>query len=362
MQVKSARGVQQAEVWAAADALIAEGLRPTIERVRQKMGRGSPNTVSPMLEAWFATLAPRLGVAGAQDAKNADNEVPAPVVQAITKLWESAIALARQEAASKLEQAQNTVAQARLALDSEKEAHLQSAQLIEARETAALEALGVARSQTTATADRLAECQALLAQQTLAVDALRLSVADQAVKRDAERQASEAQAKHLADERRRQDERTSASEKNMLLELDRERQESKKAKSATADAVRRLESAQQSAKASQIDLSAKLQMMELELGSKLQEAELELRSTRQALAFATERSTELLALLESQRTETGHALAQFNQFLLDSAQAAASAAASAAAHAAALVTAKKHKRAAAKNTQPLLDKPLAQHT
>jgi len=58
MQTKSTRGVQQDDVWAAADALIAEGLRPTIERVRQKLGRGSPNTVSPMLEAWFATLGP----------------------------------------------------------------------------------------------------------------------------------------------------------------------------------------------------------------------------------------------------------------------------------------------------------------
>ena len=51
MQSKSTRGVQQEDVWAAADALIAEGLRPTIERVRQKIGRGSPNTVSPMLAA-----------------------------------------------------------------------------------------------------------------------------------------------------------------------------------------------------------------------------------------------------------------------------------------------------------------------
>jgi hypothetical protein len=36
--------------------LLAEGLRPTIERVRQKIGRGSPNTVSPMLERGFASL------------------------------------------------------------------------------------------------------------------------------------------------------------------------------------------------------------------------------------------------------------------------------------------------------------------
>ena len=44
------RGIQEADVFAAADALLAEGQRPTIERVRLKIGRGSPNTVSPMLE------------------------------------------------------------------------------------------------------------------------------------------------------------------------------------------------------------------------------------------------------------------------------------------------------------------------
>ena len=33
---KVSRGVQESDVWAAADVLIAQGLRPTIERVRQQ--------------------------------------------------------------------------------------------------------------------------------------------------------------------------------------------------------------------------------------------------------------------------------------------------------------------------------------
>ena len=41
------RGIDQDDVWKAADALLIEGARPTIERIRQKIGRGSPNTVSP---------------------------------------------------------------------------------------------------------------------------------------------------------------------------------------------------------------------------------------------------------------------------------------------------------------------------
>lgn len=50
MPPKSPRGIQSEDVVQAADALIAEGLRPTIERVRQKIGRGSPNTVGPLLD------------------------------------------------------------------------------------------------------------------------------------------------------------------------------------------------------------------------------------------------------------------------------------------------------------------------
>jgi len=36
------------------------GERPTIERVRQQLGRGSPNTVGPMLDGWYGSLAKRL--------------------------------------------------------------------------------------------------------------------------------------------------------------------------------------------------------------------------------------------------------------------------------------------------------------
>jgi hypothetical protein len=58
------RGVQLEEVIEAADALLARGLKPTIERVRQQLGGGSPNTVSPLLDVWFERLSARVaGVA-----------------------------------------------------------------------------------------------------------------------------------------------------------------------------------------------------------------------------------------------------------------------------------------------------------
>jgi hypothetical protein len=91
----STRGVQQEEVWAAADALLAEQLRPTIERVRTKLGRGSPNTwhrcSRPGLRPWGR----RLGVAPAEDGQGA---VPAAVTKAAEGLWEVACAAADKRA------------------------------------------------------------------------------------------------------------------------------------------------------------------------------------------------------------------------------------------------------------------------
>ena len=51
-----ARGITENDVWMACDALLLAGARPTIERVRQHIGSGSPNTVSPYLDTWFKGL------------------------------------------------------------------------------------------------------------------------------------------------------------------------------------------------------------------------------------------------------------------------------------------------------------------
>jgi len=91
MDSRSSRGIQEPQVWTAADQLLAEGLRPTIERVRQKIGRGSPNTVSPMLERWFATLGKRLGNgSGVPAQSSAANAMPPALLQAAHQLWEAA--------------------------------------------------------------------------------------------------------------------------------------------------------------------------------------------------------------------------------------------------------------------------------
>jgi hypothetical protein len=89
-----ARGITETDVFSACDALLLAGERPTIERVRQKIGRGSPNTVSPMLDTWFKGLGRRLQDPGAFAPAS---DVPNPVMQAAQHFWEVAQAESRRD-------------------------------------------------------------------------------------------------------------------------------------------------------------------------------------------------------------------------------------------------------------------------
>lgn len=85
------RGITQPEVFAAAEAVLARGLRPTIERVRAELGRGSPNTVNRLLDAWWTQLASRmLAVEG--------KALPARLLAAVDEVYSLAIDAAKTEA------------------------------------------------------------------------------------------------------------------------------------------------------------------------------------------------------------------------------------------------------------------------
>ena len=113
---RGGRGIQEAQVWEAADALVHEGLRPTIERVRQKIGSGSPNTVSPMLERWFATLGKRLDGHGANLTDGEAHQLPLGIVQAAKLFWETARREADQVQVQKTEAARRELELQREAL------------------------------------------------------------------------------------------------------------------------------------------------------------------------------------------------------------------------------------------------------
>ena len=80
------RGITQDQVNAAADTLVAAGDKPTVEKVRAALGTGSPNTITRMLDTWRNGLAERL-----QNVLQLP-ELPAEAGQAMTALWQLAVA------------------------------------------------------------------------------------------------------------------------------------------------------------------------------------------------------------------------------------------------------------------------------
>ena len=87
------RGITPADVDRAADALLRQGQRPTIEKVRATIGRGSPNTINPLLDAWWSRLAGRLDAGPA-----ALHRLPEPVLHAAEALWLQCLDDARRRA------------------------------------------------------------------------------------------------------------------------------------------------------------------------------------------------------------------------------------------------------------------------
>jgi hypothetical protein len=89
------RAINSSDVDRAADALLREGERPTIEKVRAKIGCGSPNTINPLLDQWWSRLAGRLDAGPA-----ALHRLPEPVLLAAEGLWLQALDDARRRAAA----------------------------------------------------------------------------------------------------------------------------------------------------------------------------------------------------------------------------------------------------------------------
>ena len=109
-----ARGITQDQVNAAADALVAAGDKPTVERIRAQLGTGSPNTVLRMLEVWRGALAQRL-----LDVMQLP-DMPPEVGQAATTLWRHALAQAETVARERLASESAALTQAHAALADER--------------------------------------------------------------------------------------------------------------------------------------------------------------------------------------------------------------------------------------------------
>lgn len=301
--VRGARGVQMEEVWAAADAVLGLGERPTIERVRQQLGRGSPNTVGPMLDGWYGSLARRLhGPADPAEAPaEAEVPLPAPVVRAAKALWGRALQQADEQAAAQW-------AQSRAALEDEAQA-LRHAQDEVAREKQRLDdrnaAYAVAMQARDAQIAELVRQTQELQQQLQAcqqqLEGMRSEGMQLRQAADAQRRQHEARDVEHRAERARLEERAQSQERRLNAEVDRARQESKrltqqlevdgrKAAKALADAMDRSRELDAQVSSLQIDRS--------NLDRELQSA----RDEAQGLqAKLDARSNDMLAVLNELR-------------------------------------------------------------
>jgi hypothetical protein len=87
------RGVTLGDVSRAADALLHAGERPTVQKIRAAIGSGSPNTVGPLLDAWWKRLAGRLDAGSA-----AFHRLPESVAHVAEALWMQALDEGRRRA------------------------------------------------------------------------------------------------------------------------------------------------------------------------------------------------------------------------------------------------------------------------
>ena len=302
MQLKSNRGIQQEDVQQAADALIAEGLRPTIERVRQKIGRGSPNTVSPLLDVWFSGLAARLGHDG---SRSGEGGLPEPVQQAARLLWDAAMSSASQAAVQALAQAHEALSADRANLAQRESDFEHQKQVLLARQLASEETLQMTRQQLSEITACREESSLTLERRERDIDALRDKLTLQEAERAAEQRRSEEDNRRHAEERARLEARASANERRLLEELDRERQEAKRLKAALLEQERR-------AAATQAQWEAGSQS----LAARLQEKDQAFQSALLTLASAQSRMGELEDLLQAQKAAHAITLKQVDVLLL----------------------------------------------
>jgi hypothetical protein len=207
------KGITDHDVWRAADALLLDGHRPTIERVRQHIGRGSPNTVSPHLDTWFSRLGAR--IADPQAFRAPAPDTPEPVQALAAQLWDTAQALARGQAETRALAAEALQRQAQAAADDLR------AEL--ARQRARADALA-------ADLDALqrahAAAQASLAERAAAHTR---ELADAHAQRDALRAQAQADVAAAS-------ERATAAERRAAADMDRERQARLRADQLARDA------------------------------------------------------------------------------------------------------------------------------
>jgi len=86
------------KVFEAADQLLSEGLRPTQQSIRDRIGTGSISTINKALNDWWRTVGERLN----QDSSRP--ELPDQVIDAASRMWQQSLAYAERALSDKASQ------------------------------------------------------------------------------------------------------------------------------------------------------------------------------------------------------------------------------------------------------------------
>lgn len=214
-------GVPEHEVFAAADAVLARGERPTVERVRLELGRGSPARAGALLDQWWEQLAGRLR------GETRLPGLPAEVAQAFVALWRQATLMAQGVAEQALDTQRQVLAEERETL-----AALEARARLEVVQAQRQTAEAVTTRQRVET--RLADLEQLLVQRQAQIDDLRAQRDALQTQRD-ESQTQVAELRQQLHDSREQAEQarieqqryTRDVEDRAYREIDRAREESK---------------------------------------------------------------------------------------------------------------------------------------
>jgi Plasmid replication region DNA-binding N-term len=215
--------LSRANVFQAADAVLLAGGRVTIDRVRNHLGRGSPNTIQEHLDAWWSKLGSRLRDIPGREFP----ELPDDVAKALQGLWNTALDSAYAAIDGKAATRDAELATREAALAGREVQFVEQTEAAAARGAALEESLALAREQLAATNNRADRLETLLQTRESEADRLRARADSlDAETRELRGKLDAAAEAHQA-ERAKLDERHAANEARWLVEIDRGRQAAK---------------------------------------------------------------------------------------------------------------------------------------
>jgi DNA repair exonuclease SbcCD ATPase subunit len=228
--------ISRSDVFQAADELLLEGNRPTIDRVRMRLGRGSPNTINDHLDTWWAKLGSRLRDLPGHEFP----QLPERVGQALLVLWNEALDGAREALQGSLAEREQVLVQRERRLEAqarELDAHEQA---MAGRAAALEESLALAQEQLRAANQRATGLEGVIDEQDAEgirqrarIETLEASAAD------LRRKLDEALSAHQSERAQLQAHYT-ATESRWMLEADRARQSTLEAAKEHERAIKEL--------------------------------------------------------------------------------------------------------------------------